>query len=286
MARKIFINELSEIIESEQILKSKIEAMGIKDENVERVLDIINSLRPESNDSWQPPQPSSDSTVWRYLDFTQFMSILERESIWFSNIREFEDPYEGTIPKKNVKDEIDIITNEIDIQRETAERVHNEVTSGNKYSSGNYVNCWILNNHESAALWEQYIDSNEGVALSTTVNSLESSVSDDEFQTTYGKVEYIDYQNERIPSGRLPTLYHKRKSFEHENEYRASFSITDEENPDPGKYVPVDIDELIDQVYLSPTSQDWFYDQVDSVLRTYNIDCELVQSDILSDPVY
>ena len=62
-----------------------------------------------------------DSTTWKeienlipyleYLDFTQLTSILERERIWFSNIQQFEDPYEGTIPRKNIEEEIEKIKN-------------------------------------------------------------------------------------------------------------------------------------------------------------------------------
>ena len=258
----------------------------ISEEEVKDVMEFTNSLRTESNAHWEPPQPSSDSIVWRYLDFTQFMSILERKSIWFSNIAQFEDPYEGTIPYKNIQNEINQIVDETGVDVDIAKTVHKSLTSGYKYKSDGFVNCWNLNNHESAALWEQYIKSTEGVAISTTVDRLERSLEDSGKELKFGNVEYIDYKNKTIQDGILPTLYHKRMSFEHENEFRISFLNEGDDKIGSGTYLPVDTDILFDKVYLAPTSKEWFYDQVERVLHTYNIDCKLVQSDILSDPVY
>ena len=278
---------LDEITPFRDIMISQVnEETGADESKVENAFKSVDSLRSKASGDWSPRQPSSDSRVWRYLNFTQLMSILERNSIWFSNISTFNDPYEGTIPRKNIENEIEQIASESDIDMETARMVHEMVISGNKYNESGLVNCWNKSEYESAALWEQYIEATEGVAISTSVERLKRSLEDTPMELTFGEVKYINYETERIPDGILPTFYHKRKSFQHENEYRISFLPESEDSTPVGEYINVDVDTLIDKLYLAPTTQNWFSDQVKEVLETYNVDCELVQSDINSDPVY
>lgn len=256
------------------------------EEDLKNIIDVTKSVRDHSDEPWDPPQPSSDSTVWRYLNFTELMSILERGGVWFSNISQFDDPYEGTIPQKNISREIDEIARRADVEEDLAKRVHSVVTSGSSYGTSGFVSCWNLSNNESAALWEQYIEASEGVAIRTSVDQLERAFSESERELTFGEIEYIDYTLEEIPPGMMPTLYHKRKSFEHECEFRISFLRGENEDLDGGTYIKVDIDTLIDEIYLAPTAPNWFYDQIERVLDTYGVSCGLEKSDIYSDPVY
>lgn len=281
------IQEDSEVSSFRDILIRRVkEETGSDKEKIENAFDSAEDLRSQSSADWTPRQPSSDSRVWRYLNFTQLMSILERKSIWFSNISNFNDPYEGTIPRKNIQNEIERIADESDTDVDTARLVHEMVLSGNKYNESGLVNCWNKSEYESAALWEQYIEASEGVAISTSVERLKKSIEDNTIDLTFGEVKYINYETERIPDGILPTFYHKRKSFQHENEYRISFLPQSEDGTPVGEYVSINVDTLIDKLYLAPTTQSWFSNQVREVLETYDVDCELVQSDINSDPVY
>ena len=247
-------------------------------------LDKIRKIRFGTGEEWEPPQPSSDSRIWRYINLTELLSILERESLWFTDISNFEDPYEGTLPKRNAEDEIQKIAEEFDISKKSADQLHSFIVDSPGII-GYYVNCWNLSSHESAALWEQYIETSQGVAISTTVERLKSSI-DSDHSFTFGDVEYIDYEIETIPPGIIPMLYHKRKSFKHENEFRACIEPSEDENSDEGKYVKVDVDVLIDEIYLSPISPDWFESLIGEILKTYGVDCELKKSDLYSDPVY
>lgn len=36
--------------------------------------------------------------IWRYLDFAKFMSMLDQNSLFFSNLSDLDDPYEGMMP--------------------------------------------------------------------------------------------------------------------------------------------------------------------------------------------
>lgn len=83
------------------------------------------------------------------------------------------------------------------------------------------INCWHMNEHESAAMWKLYLKSNEGIAVQSSYNKLRDCIIDDE-QVLVGMVKYLDYEAEHIDPGNILSAFvYKRKSFEHEREVRA-----------------------------------------------------------------
>ena len=40
-----------------------------------------------------------DTKIWRYMDFTKFVSLLETRSLFFVRADSFTDPFEGTWPR-------------------------------------------------------------------------------------------------------------------------------------------------------------------------------------------
>jgi len=92
---------------------------------------------------------------------------------------------------------------------------------------------------------------------------------------------------------------HKRESFEHEHELRAFIM----KHPKPqengkinfktapnvfgnGEFVDVDLNTLIEKVFISPDAQDWFKDLVTSALQKYKYRITPVRSDLNDAPVY
>jgi hypothetical protein len=78
-------------------------------------------------------------------------------------------------------------------------------------------------------------------------------------------------------------IYHKRKSFEHESEFRVCIEGNEDSN---GNYVDINVGELIDELYLSPFSPGWYKDLIYKILKTYDVRCDLKTSDLYSDSVY
>ena len=48
-------------------------------------------------DSWEPSVPEATATLWRYMSFAKFCSLLERKELFFSLVGDMEDKYEGFI---------------------------------------------------------------------------------------------------------------------------------------------------------------------------------------------
>lgn len=84
------------------------------------------------------------------------------------------------------------------------------------------VSCWNMSDEESAALWQLYCSSQDGVVIQTTVGRLIRSLEKERRDIYIGEVKYINYVTDSIPinNALYPYLY-KRISFQHERELRA-----------------------------------------------------------------
>lgn len=239
-------------------------------------------------------KPSNQNIkVWRYMDFTKFVSLLNSESLFFSRADKFEDPFEGVYSQANkiLRPEV---YSDIPNQQLFFEKID---FINRKIREHTLINCWHINEHESSAMWKLYLSSNEGIAIQTTFGKLCESFSNTEDEVFLGKVKYVNYETDWIPEGNTfsPFLF-KRKSFEHEHEVRAIVQIFSQEfrtensidinSPiyEYGKNIEVDLQILIENIYISPTSPKWFVDLIRSVLEKFQLNKNVVQSQLYNNP--
>src|SRR5664279_5132034 len=136
-----------------------------------------------------------------------------------------------------------------------------------------------MNEHESAAMWRLYAFAAEAVCIQSTFSRLANTLP---HYVNAGVIKYIDYERDVIPVGNVfnPVL-HKRKSFSHEQEIRAiawerlaAGKGGDEIQKNMtagGLPIPVDLNQLIERVYVSPTAAPWFEDVVNHLVKLHNI---------------
>lgn len=153
---------------------------------------------------------------------------------------------------------------------------------GPTLASQTFINCWHENLEESTAMWNLYTTSLEyGVAIKTTFGKLFNSLNNVE-NIKIGRVNYhnLDMTNPNEPDD---VFWYKMLPYKHEQEVRA---IIEELNTEEqiGKTIPVKLDVLIDEVYLSPTSKLWFKELVKDLIKKYRLNKEIFQSDLRSDP--
>ena len=124
--------------------------------------------------------PTNHTKIWQYMDLSEFIHLLYSKSLFFCNTRKFGDPFEGSLPEFN---------NNIDDQKEysiSKDLLHNKkkfrktikskiITKWNYQGWKNrvLVNCWHMNNSESAAMWNSYSYRNSGIALQSTYQRLQ-----------------------------------------------------------------------------------------------------------------
>lgn len=235
--------------------------------------------------------------IWRYIDFTKFVDLLIKGELYFTRCDNFEDPFEGSWPEANFairEMRPDLFEKGAPTQavKSMAKMTYQQFR---KYM---VVNCWHLNEYESAAMWKLYLKSNEGIAIQSTYNKLISSFNNDNSYTIHvGLVQYIDYKSYFMPEGNLfyPFL-HKRKSFEHEHELRALIMMPipgeggsldfSKEPTFQGKFVPVNLDTLIETIFVCPSAPSWFFSLVKDVMGKFNIKKEIKQSQLNEAPFY
>jgi hypothetical protein len=205
------------------------------------------------------------------------------------------DPFEGAYPKHHIEMEFVPLLLE-GIREETIRKMIEEtLRSSKEFRRYIGISSWCVTDWESAAMWNLYVEANEGIAVQSTLGRLKKSF--DVYLAEYiyiGEIKYINYEKEWIPYGSVfyPFL-HKRKSYEYEHELRAiiiRMPTTDtgldfaQETFDSnlgGAYINVDLDTLIQRVYVSPSAPNWFGDLVSSVMKRYSIEKPVQMSSLV-----
>jgi hypothetical protein len=216
------------------------------------------------------------------MDLAKFVSLLSSEALYFACPCEFDDPYEGFYPKSYVqafsaisqqyldqllvtRDELasrypGINVNGLNVAAHTAMERFKKAFDEVRLKFG--MTCWHKNETESEAMWKLYSASGQGIAIESTVNQLRASIFDKTNLVVAG-VRYVDFENDQIQKGHKNYgLFLKRKSFEHENELRATILLKKEGK---GDFVQCDLDALITRVHLSPFSPVYLKDVVDKI---------------------
>ena len=244
-------------------------------------------------DSWEPSVPEASATLWRYMSFAKFCSLMERKELFFSLVGDMEDRYEGFIYPPIPREHGDRL--------QQAERLGYEVLR--KRTRTALISCWTESGYESSLMWEAYAGS-EGVAVCTTFQHLQESIrSVAELPVTFGQVEYVDYRRKEVPRFGWAPLFHKRMEYRGESEVRAvlpgpPFKGWDvnlhPEVPDipldpdvaeqRGRYIPVNLEILVKEIVLSPHVAPWLAQVVKSVIRSSPVRTRVTQSSIESPP--
>ena len=254
------------------------------------------------------PPSNINVKIWRYMDFTKFVSMLETSGLFFSRADKLGDPFEGSLPKSS------------GLERDEYDAAHTDgayqVRLFRALRKWTMMSCWHMNEHESAAMWRLYAKSNEAIAVCSTYQKLRDCL-DQRFYV--GVVNYIDYDHDRLPTTPRNVLFpfvHKRLSFKHEDELRAVVPgwpplkpligdkpdwMKHETRDDEGVSVIYDFDAepatdgvwrlvslqlLLEEIRIAPGAPHWFRELVTQVIGRYALNIPVVQSRLDDSPLY
>lgn len=251
-----------------------------------------------------------DYCIWRYIDLNKFKSLLETRSLFFCRADRFSDPFEGSIPKKEVEFRIKMMRRAADFygapfNQEKSERQILGISSMHQnFKRGTIINCWHINDNESDAMWKLYLKSNEGIAIQTTIKRLLFAFKDTLEEIVPSKVRYIDYENEiwydplEYPFksyNLLKPFFHKKKEFMHEYEFRLFHNIDNaikyknywiDKNIEKGKLISVNLNDLIGRIILPPTADNIIESKVNKLIDDYGLNIKISKSSLLNEPYY
>lgn len=135
-------------------------------------------------------------------------------------------------------------------------------------------------------MWKLYSDQEKGIAIQSTFKNLKNCFYKYERDVAIGEVDYLNYNEDSISIKNEIIIYqlftYKRKSFDPENKIRAIVYISKKEISEDtdGIYIPVSLNRLIENIYVSPKSPEWFLDLVKSITKKYSLNKEVIQSDL------
>ena len=255
----------------------------------------------------QPDDPNIK--VWRFMDVTKLVALLETCSLHFSRAGEFADPFEGSLALMNK------ITNEITIA-EILRDQHEETPSEMRYTRDQlreifsqmhrdsrqwvFINCWHGAESESLAMWRLYGSDNGSVVVQTTYKKLKEALPTDVFideekqeksNVYLGMVEYKDYLHPskglKLDANILAPFMHKRLAYEYEKEVRAFLTHIQPASPSIMSVdVDIDVGQLIESIRVRPGTPEWELRTIERLVRKYGLDTEVIPSEIDASPMF
>jgi hypothetical protein len=247
-------------------------------------------------------QPPLDAKIWRYMDFSKLVRLLSTSSVFFARADTFDDSWEGSISPNDVSARAAAIAR-IEESEEKQQRLIDDCRNAFEgFRRHTYISCWHENPGESDAMWKLYLKSGEGIALQTSFGRLKGELGKAQRLIHLGRIKYADYKKTSIP-GATPRLIgphltigpfgpftHKRLGFSHEQEVRAIFQdsytfIDDPPEKERGVEIEVNIEELVEDVYVAPRTPGWFRDAVQSALEKFGINKKVHPSEFDDGPI-
>jgi hypothetical protein len=212
-----------------------------------------------------------DTPLWRYLDLAKFLALIQNRNLLFSRLDKLGDPLEGLPTRAN----LDAKSHLSEIER----KIHIDESKGKRDTL--YASCWFIGQSESAGMWRSYPGLAQGIAIKTSRKDIIKAFRRNPIKIRMSRVNYIDRSREAILQDDIYSAAIVKGSFyQYENELRLLHWPGDIEPndfdafnamrfPEGGIFVEVDLNDLINEVVVSPLAPQWFFDVVRSVLMAY-----------------
>lgn len=224
-------------------------------------------------------QPEREQKLWHFMDFAEFMLLLEKQSLFFVQATRLDDDLGGfgcvgqTVPGV-------IHTQTATAYQETADAARALLV----------VNSWHMVEQEMAVLWCHYSGRGAVLAVQSTVDRLSQGINYSTLKLV--KLGQVSYHSPEIdPSDDGVSIevdyFFRKNSFQHEREVRMIAQARDAVAVRTlgGTLVRVDLNRLIERVYVYPRAPVWVADLVRELAQRYGVEGEVICSDPVHDLV-
>jgi hypothetical protein len=226
--------------------------------------------------------PDNNYVIWRYMDLSKFLSMLNYDAIFFSRADKQTDKLEGEYPNGMLSE----------IERRWGEGIKSD--DGVTYTflewhvkkeiASRLISCWSTNPVETRRRWIEYTINTESVAIRSTIGKLTSCFDEEEEPVVWiGKVRYGEEEN-KLPGSSfrwnanyfLYPFFAKDETYRWENEIRAIVNISQKKqaklgHSSNGCYIKANLQKLIESVWVHPKSSISLWNQVKAALESYNL---------------
>ena len=236
----------------------------------------MNNLYLEVDDELEEIQK-----LWRYMDLSKFISLIEKKAVWLARVDTFRDKHEGRFPDDMRK----AVVKAYEQFGGNDRSVVKDADDFQDYLRKNtFVSCWHKNFDENMVMWEIYGKDTNALAIQTTVERMKDNIDSSDLSGHSLMLKNVKYQQvDEIP-GVLDyeeCIFIKRPHFSFEAEVRISLDTYSPISPTKktpyGYNLSVFINGLIEQILIHPDSPDWFSDVIESITKKYDIHAPIVK---------
>jgi hypothetical protein len=174
------------------------------------------------------------SELRRYTTLDALVQILGNRQLRLTRVDTFQDPFEGSVPKRQIDDQLLLFSSRNQVMGRSASyrgmsMPHQpsmdpwtEWTLRRRAKTRSaHASCWTAG-HESEAMWRLYCRDGgregQGVAMQSTLEKIEASVQGNDLFVS--PIKYRYYHEGDAFDDELDVFMHKRMGFEHEREVR------------------------------------------------------------------
>jgi hypothetical protein len=241
---------------------------------------------------WRPEQANPNDTIWRYLEISRFISLLQTGELFLPTLAKLKktDPMEGLFLPEYLTDSIIEEMARLGEPPPTPDylemRQKNMTEGLDQYQHHYLISCWHRSETESQAMWKLYGDGQQTVAIKSNVQRLFDCPGTwmEIPRLEYGKVEYIPYERGLKWQRPVIAIFHKDISLQHEKELRLVYHSFAPLNTDGGMGIPINRERLIEFVVISPYAGTWLKGVVEQLVVKYGCPNIPVVASRLTDP--
>ncbi len=195
--------------------------------------------------------------VWRYMGFDKFISLIAGEKLYFSRLTNLQDKEEMMLPASNELKKLENWETDEGCPQIYAERKQ----ACEQFAKNVFVSCWTEGDGESFAQWKIYGEA--GVAIKSTVGQLKQSIQLERFDPGEVFVSRVKYKDSVDVINLHNLVGTKRPAYKFEKEVRLYYDFERDRtwvelgNKPVGGNLKVDLDTLINSIYVSPFVMSW-----------------------------
>ncbi len=209
---------------------------------------------------------TKDTPYWRYMDLWKFLKLINTSEIFFPNVEMLGDQNEGKIPDKVYKMLLE------------DEEIYGSIKHVKDYKGFIEKNLrkkflilsWNANKTESFAMWKMYAKDKLGIAIKSNFERLKKTFDSCEESIYIGEVRYY---NDEKPTYRTRNTFYtfltKHNYYEFETEVRC-ITVIDNDDNSTFKNIKVDLNDLIDEIYISPFASETGLGEIIEFLKQKN----------------
>ena len=111
--------------------------------------------------------------LWRYMDLSKFISLLEKNALWLARADTFRDRHEGRFPNEMRK----IIEKYYEDSGKNDSGIVKDADDFQDYLIKNtFISCWHKNTKENMVMWEIYGRDSNSIAIQTSAGLISSNL--------------------------------------------------------------------------------------------------------------